>query len=523
MKFLKILFVFLISTSFLYSKVKYLDFDDVSLQRNGLISGIKDGKYTYMDKNGSIVKLDTVKEKPKKIEEKIKEKIEVNYDERKDISEEVALLRIEGRWHFYNKKTKKLDNEEYDKVETLYANDVLLKVRQRGDFNVIDLRNFKKIIPLNFKYKQMLAKDFIKVSKNTELEPKKPSKQFGIVGVDGEVLADAVYDNIEGFDKNGFTLVKKDGKYGLMDKNGKEIVKTRYKKYVYSYEFEKYYLFLDKKWHIYDTNATEIGKGYEAAYFSLSGHRLLVKKGDKKVLISAKEPEKILATYNYDEVKRYECNCKADMVIVIDKGKYGLASLNGKELVKPSFDGIYSWTNQSARFKKGKKYGIMDFKGNVVLKPKYDRLEWTHSCDGLAMGYMGNKWQFIDIYSKPISKFYDASIAFSGQKNFAIHDRKTKLAGVLNAKGEEILPLKYKQVHIMQDGMFVVKNSKDETAFFDKNATMITPFSSGFFDYDMEKDMLLIKKYDKNRRVLLDWKIYKANSKEILFAKGGKK
>ena len=55
------------------------------------------------------------------------------------------------------------------------------------------------------------------------------NEKYGLINKNGEVIADAIYDDIYGFEENGLSIVKiNDSGYGLIDTNGKIVLEPIY-------------------------------------------------------------------------------------------------------------------------------------------------------------------------------------------------------------------------------------------------------------------------------------------------------
>ncbi|PID82703.1 MAG: hypothetical protein CSB15_01920, partial [Clostridiales bacterium] len=375
----------------------------------------------------------------------------------------------------------------------------------------------KIVVPFGYEFKRFLDKDLIVVKKD---------EKFGLFDIKGNMISDCIYDDLEYYRNNKMINVKKDNLWGYINKKGKVIIPI-VSKNEHNHGIENHYLQKgkDNLWHIFDKEGKEIGKGFQNIYF-LKDDKLAVQKDNKNYLVDIKNPDKILAKFkDYDNIEKYNCDCNTDILIVRKDGKYGLINMSGEEIVKPIYDYLSSWTTASIKFKKDGKYGIMDFKGNIVLEPTYDKLEWAHGCNAVALGYVGKrgydrKWQLVDLYAKPISKFYSASIVL-GYEKLPITDMKTRLSGVLDPNGKEILPLKYKSTQLLRKNLILVRDNEKRYAFFDDKGKQITPFSKYSYDFDIEDNMLLVKEFEKKgyTQKLVDWKIYDIKTHNILFEK----
>lgn len=448
--------------------------------------------------------------------------VPVTFEQVKNISEKYALVRVEGRWHFFDKKTQKILKEAFDKIDKVYGDNSYLKIRQKGEFFILDERNMQKIISSDYKYIGVYSSDLIKVQKNGK---------YGLMNEKGSLVVPTLYNDINTFSKKDklFRVRKgKDNLVGIVDSKGNEVVPAVY---IDDRNFLKgYYLVKseDKKWHIFDlqekkdSKLKEIGTSFDNVSFA-KNNKIAVQKNAKWILIDKNNPKKALQTYDYDYITGYSCDCdgEIDNYFITEKNeKYGLIKPDGQVLIKPIYDSLKPWTTASVKVKENGKYGVVDFKGNVVLEPTYDRLDWLYGMSAIAIGNIGDKWQLLDIYSKPISKLYNkVFLAVDGDKNLIIMDNKTKLRGVINNKGKELFDTKYKAASSFSGDNIELVNTKGETAYFDENAKQIVPFMKNIHK-TVEDGMLLVKKYEeKYSRKIINWWIYDIKTKKLLFAK----
>lgn len=96
--------------------------------------------------------------------------------------------------------------------------------------------------------------------------------------------------------------------------------------------------------------------------------------GTQKIMASNKE-----TLYCYMDVKT---------------NKYGLINGKGKVVVKPTYDWINEFSDGMALVSKGNKYGYVDEKGKEVIKVSYK--EANDFSDGLALIRDGKKYKYID-------------------------------------------------------------------------------------------------------------------------------
>ena len=134
------------------------------------------------------------------------------------------------------------------------------------------------------------------------------------------------------------------------------------------------------------------------------------------------------------------------------------AKLSGYDSIKEFSDGL-------AMVSKKEKYGFIDKKGNVVVKPKY---EWAYQfSDGLAVVSQDGKYGFINTKGKVAIKLkYDSASSFSEGLACVSKDGKNSF---IDKKGKEIIKLgSGLPVGDFSDGVVAVMNGDSSYKIIDK-------------------------------------------------------
>ena len=163
-----------------------------------------------------------------------------------------------------NSKGEELVPLKYDYIGHSIAENRIV-VKNKGKYGFLDTGNLTEVIPLQYDYATGFANGYSAVMID---------KTVGFINKDGRIVIPCVYEPdgpmvLEGstfsvgcykFSDSGVTFVKKNGLYGLIDKNGKELSSFAYKR-VYKDQLEHFY-----------PSAFEVrGINEERYYMSLSG------------------------------------------------------------------------------------------------------------------------------------------------------------------------------------------------------------------------------------------------------------
>lgn len=171
-------------------------------------------------------------------------------------------------WKSYgiiNSKGEELVPLKYDYIGHSIAENRIVVKNNKGKYGFLDTSNLTEVIPLQYDYATGFANGYSAVMIN---------KTVGFINKDGKIVIPCVYEPdgpmvLEGapfsvgcyeFSRSGVTFVKKNGLYGLIDKNGKELSSFAYKR-VYYDQLERYY---PSAFEVRDINE-------ERYYMSLSG------------------------------------------------------------------------------------------------------------------------------------------------------------------------------------------------------------------------------------------------------------
>lgn len=259
--------------------------------------------------------------------------------------------------------------------------------------------------------------------------------KWGYIDISGKIVIPLVYQYAYPFEKDGFAIVKKDNKFGVIDKR----------------------------------NNIYIGLNYEDIYY-LDGNRFVVKLNDKYGLVDINN--KIIIPIKYEEYLG-EIN---EFLCFKYKEKIGLLNFSGDTIVPFKYDNLYedkgSWLNFNSNtiaIKNANKYGFIDLKtGREVTQFIYDDV-WKFS-EGLAPVLKNGKWGFIDESGEEkISFSYDYVGSFNNGLAAVLQNKKW---GFIDKRGKIKIDFKYDEAHKFQENFCAVK-ANGKWGFIDKNDNII--------------------------------------------------
>ncbi len=231
---------------------------------------------------------------------------------------------------------------------------------------------------------------------------------YALMDNKGKFLTDFIYSRIFGGSEDGLFEVKRNGKHGHIDIQGREIIPCMYEDGCYFSEGVAAEC-LKGKWGMID-------------YFN-----------------------KTVIPFEYDDINI----CKSSIIPVCKNGKWGLINKKNEILVDFLYDDIYSWGTRKCRSvtaRKGSKYGFIDRYGNVIEDFIYDNIELAcDSDDNIGEYLVISKENKKALYSAVNNNFltdfiYDEIGYFSENRILANKNKKT---GYLDIQGEEVIPFIY--------------------------------------------------------------------------------
>ena len=172
----------------------------------------KEGLYGYIDKNNQVI-------------------IPFLYDKIQPFSESEAFAYKDKRVGIIDPDGKVLVPLEYDRIEKL--NEHLYAVT-RGRFVGFLNAQKEELLPCKYNYTTMedkTGKPLIRLRMNTNpriIYLTNNGDKFGLMDMQGNILAPCKYDALDNFGNNNLARVKRDDKYGFIDANGKEIILPMY-------------------------------------------------------------------------------------------------------------------------------------------------------------------------------------------------------------------------------------------------------------------------------------------------------
>ncbi len=282
--------------------------------------------------------------------------------------------------------------ENYDKSQNIWYEQNVLKVKQNGNYGLIDLQG-KQI--LECKYDDIYALNGIENS----LIVKKDGNT-GLVDCTGREMIATSYKEIKNLGETyseGFITIDNDGKYGVIAYSQEQKLKNQYE-------------YIEQ---IYGNNLY-----------------VITQNGSQKLINNQGQ---ILLETGYDKITQITQN--GENVVFVKNDLYGLMSVSGEIIIKPEYQELNEINNGYFMAKKGTQYGVIDVQNNVKLYFGYLSISYNKQA-GLYIA------EDIDFKSSIIDKNFEVKLIgvlsdFNEEENY-IRMRVDNQYKYYNLKCEEI-------------------------------------------------------------------------------------
>ncbi|WP_316753819.1 WG repeat-containing protein [Pedobacter gandavensis] len=344
--------------------------------------------------------------------------------------------------------------------------------------------------------------------------------KYGFISPDN-IKQEAIYEQIIP-NEHGF-MVKKDGLYGIADKNGVLIIKIEFDAIDYSiYKSGNAYIVRKKDSYgsISTSGKSILSTKYPKILYSDPGNLqsfVLAKDGQAQMITNAGEK-----TYaqKIEFVSLY-----ANLAILKVNGKFGVVK-GGEQIVPFQYDSIYHETKDNnlpsnqvgsnnlrlnpltyktsiSQFivKQNGKFGLVDSTGKIIYAPDYNLISTEKNAYSPASHYIIQKDQLKGMYfpstGKKTDLIYD-DIYRDGSE--LILAKKGKNRSAFNPQGAQLFPEEYETILAFGDKYFEVAKEGKRGLVDQKGKIIVSLLYSSFqrFDESSLKDYLEVRSDNKS-------------------------
>ena len=214
------------------------------------------------------------------------------------------------------------------------------------------------------------------------LRVKKDGK-YGLINLDGKVLLNTEYEDITALEGISNCLkTKKDGKFGIANSEGKVILENKYVDITNLGKDDKAGFIVKndegKFGAVSYTGTKELEEKYDSVEKIHKSDMFVVIEGTSQKLIN--KDGTVVLENGFDKITEILQN-KDNGVIFEKDGKFGVMKLSGETTIPADYESLKEANNGFFIAKKDGKYGIIDLKNEEVIDYKYARLQYKDAED----------------------------------------------------------------------------------------------------------------------------------------------
>ena len=253
-----------------------------------------------------------------------------------------------------------------------------------------------------------------------------------------------------GDERDNYLCVKKRGYWGVINKNGEELIHCVYDSILNHINFY-FAVKLKNEYGVINTHEDWLIAPQQFPITLLTENRILVTKNNVNYIkdfggsIIYFSENQFLFKQDY-------------MVEVMPNGAERKLDYNGRAIFEPSpiktvkVEIVFAESEGLRGIKKDGKFGFLDKKGNLRIANRYDAI---HSFkDGLAAVKLNNKWGYINTDERIIIQpGYDYVGDFANNKALV---KRGKKFGLISKEGKTVLPLQYDSIYISAGNRYLL-------------------------------------------------------------------
>jgi len=360
----------------------------------------------------------------------------------------------------------------------------------------------------------------------------KENGKYGLINLEGKQITKPVYDEISSINyKEGTFLVKQNELEGIINMKGKVIIKCEYE----SVTSDNYYSENGNKKQAGFIVSKKTEDGYRYGYANYRGTIILnpiytqlervteianekgvyfiaFKNGQAGLLKNNKE----ILNYEYEDI---QYNVLGSIFVTKRNGKYGAVNQEGTTVLYPEYDNVYTG-GMYLNALKDKDIFIFDLNGNKIETNEVSKTK-TENANYYITIDKNNKYKVVDSKDNIIiDKDYTYIEYLHG--DYFIVERDSK-SGIIDSNGKSVIELKYDSISRINETDILQMETNKNIALYNLNMKEIVSMDNAIVkEVKDEKAYILLysdtdfKYLDKKGNILTSQNLFENNS---LFAK----
>lgn len=257
--------------------------------------------------------------------------------------------------------------------------------------------------------------------------------KYGLISMDGKEITDPIYDDISAVNyKEGMLLVEQDGKVGVINMNGVQVIKTEYD----SITVDNYYS-IDTKYQRTGFIVCKRGEnGYRYGYIDYQGD----------VILEAEYTELARVTEMEDDDAIY--------IIAYKDGQAGLLR-NKKIILNHEYENItYNSYNDVFVIQRNGKQGIADRDGNIKIDTKYTNI--TFGGVYINVTEEGTE-KVLDLNGNEVTDGYISKMPTKDGEHSIVYG-EDEIYKIIDNSGNVVIDKNYTYIEELDNNYFIVAN-----------------------------------------------------------------
>lgn len=360
----------------------------------------------------------------------------------------------------------------------------------------------------------------------------KENGKYGLINLEGKQITKPVYDEISSINyKEGTFLVKQNELEGIINMKGKVIIKCEYE----SVTSDNYYSENGNNKQAGFIVSKKTEDGYRYGYANYRGTIILnpiytqlervteianekgvyfiaFKNGQAGLLKNNKE----ILNYEYEDI---QYNVLGSIFVTKRNGKYGAVNQEGTTILYPEYDNVYTG-GMYLNALKDKDIFIFDLNGNKIETDEVSKTK-TENANYYITIDKNNKYKVVDSKGNIIiDKDYTYIEYLPG--DYFIVERDSK-SGIIDSNGKSVIELKYDSISRINETDILQMEKDKNIALYNLNMKEIVSMDNAIVkEVKDEKSYILLysdtdfKYLDKEGNILTSQNLFKNNT---LFAK----
>ena len=360
----------------------------------------------------------------------------------------------------------------------------------------------------------------------------KENGKYGLINLEGKQITKPVYDEISSINyKEGTFLVKQNELEGIINMKGKVIIKCEYE----SVTSDNYYSENGNNKQAGFIVSKKTEDGYRYGYANYRGTIILnpiytqlervteianekgvyfiaFKNGQAGLLKNNKE----ILNYEYEDI---QYNVLGSIFVTKRNGKYGAVNQEGTTVLYPEYDNVYTG-GMYLNALKDKDIFIFDLNGNKIETNEVSKTK-TENANYYITIDKNNKYKVVDSKDNIIiDKDYTYIEYLPG--DYFIVERDSK-SGIIDSNGKSVIELKYDSISRINETDILQMETNKNIALYNLNMKEIVSMDNAIVkEVKDEKAYILLysdtdfKYFDKKGNILTSQNLFENNS---LFAK----